>query len=237
MAQLGSRLFFYSMDDRPAATDADLLATDVGESYRERLDRCRRHVGRLLSEVFEANGSVRGVKWDAAGDPSVVRQWLSRLARLVAAGRSEPSRDGDDSPGSYEAPHRAYAVLGNLARGHAFLYGRHQLADADLPLVTRVAVSSLPQRLARVFRELVVNGGEPLTVAEVKTAIGVRDSETATRAMRDLVTRGIAWMDESGQGSPTTLRLADLWAWCGEPDFRALLVPPATLPENRGVCA
>src|SRR5215470_1536712 len=111
MAQLGSRLFFYSMDDRPAATDADLLATDVGESYRERLDRCRRHVGRLLSEVFEANGSVRGVKWDAAGDPSVVRQWLSRLARLVAAGRSEPSRDGDDSPGSYEAPHRAYAVL------------------------------------------------------------------------------------------------------------------------------
>src|SRR5262245_44293028 len=52
MAQLGSRLFFFSMDDRPAATDADLMRAEEGTSYRDRLARCREQVGRVLLDVF-----------------------------------------------------------------------------------------------------------------------------------------------------------------------------------------
>src|SRR5262245_15805692 len=188
MAQLGSRLFFYSMDAHPPATDEDLLNDDEGASYRERVERCRVQVGRVIEEMFSECGGPRGVEWNKNADPKPVRNWLARLARLVAAARSVPPAESDGGPGSQEDPRRAYAVLGNLARGHALVNGRRQLTDADLPPVARVAVSSLPHRLARVFLGLVGNGGEPLTIAEAQAALGVRDAETARRAMHDLAT-------------------------------------------------
>ena len=45
MAQLGSRLFFYQMDNRAEPTADDLGALDEERPYLERLECCRSAVG------------------------------------------------------------------------------------------------------------------------------------------------------------------------------------------------
>jgi hypothetical protein len=193
MAQLGSRLFFLVMDSGAEVTPQDLLESDDGPSYLERLTACKSAVHPFLTALFKADGGVRGVKWTTADDPKPVREWIARLATILAAMRSEPQREGDPdegrtglTPAKREQPRRAYAVLRNLARGRALTYGRRQLAEGDLPMVARVVVSSMPGEAARVFPALVQAGQEGLTVSQVRQALGVRHPETARGVMEDL---------------------------------------------------
>src|SRR2546427_2640168 len=151
MAQLGSRLFFLLMDSEVEITVEDLVASESAVPYKTKLERVRAVLQPFLSALFQVHGGVRGVTWDSRSDPYEIKEWIARIASLVAAMRSEPVREGDPdrgrveySPAKKEQPRRAYAVLGNLARGHALVNGRPQLTKEDLPPLARVVFSSMP---------------------------------------------------------------------------------------------
>lgn len=236
MAQLGSRLFFFGMDDRADCTVDDLVASDQELPYRRRMERCRKVVQGFLTELFTSLGGVRGVMWDTAADPESVRQRIAQLAYILAAMRSEPVREGGVevyAPGKRELPRRAYAVLSNLGRGHALVHGRRQLSEDDLPFLAHVVVSSMPTERSRVFVALVLNGGEPLSVSEVQSALGVRHPDTARRVMADLDRLGVAELVKGVGTRPDCLQFRPEWQWCSSPELAAMLL--AT--KNRGVCA
>src|SRR5262249_11361820 len=85
-------------------------------------------------------GGVRGVEWDHSQDDRTILKGIARWATALSAMRSEPAREPDPQrsgfgaeymPARTEQPRRAYAVLYNLARGHALLYGRARLTTDD----------------------------------------------------------------------------------------------------------
>jgi hypothetical protein len=68
-------------------------------------------------------------------------------------------------------------------------------------------------KAAKVFTAL-VRKGEPRTVAEVQTALGVKSLETARSAMDDLGASGIMDYVEAGPGKAATLRFkSPEWEW------------------------
>jgi hypothetical protein len=236
MAQLGSRLFFYAMDDGDEISVDDLVQSDHDDSYRHRREQCRKAVHRFLTGLVESIGGVRSVSWQASADPEPVRRRIAELAQALATMRSEPTREGKEgetfTAAKRERPHRAYAILSNLARGHALIKGRRQLTEDDLPLIAHGTVSSMPPERGRVFTAVVLNGGEPLSISEVKAALRVRHSETARRVMEDLDRLGVMEVVKGSGSSPYQLRFRRGWEWCGSPEFASLLL--AT--KNRGVC-
>jgi hypothetical protein len=146
--------------------------------------------------------------------------------------RSEPVWEGDPAwgsvgytPAKQEQPQRAYAVLGTLARGHALVHGRTQLTHEDLPLVARVAVSTMPSECGRVFTALVPR--KELAVAEVQAALKVKHPETARKVMEDLDRRGIMEFIQEGQGRTARLVFRSEWRWCTTPEFQTMLLGPA----------
>ncbi len=103
-----------------------------------------------------------------------VERRIAALAKLLAALRSRAAdwREDTYTPASTESPLRAFAVLTNLASGHALVHGRKYLTMEDFPMVAKTALSSIPDRFTRVFTALVKAGGT-LTTEQVRAALRV----------------------------------------------------------------
>jgi hypothetical protein len=143
--------------------------------------------------------------------------------------RSEPVKENDAGwgmpeyrPPRQEQPKRAYAVFHNLARGHALVHGRQELAYEDLPLVAQVAVSSMPSKCALLFPALVQQ--KEMTVSQVQMVLGVQHHATAQHVMEDLNRRGVMEYIKGGVGQATLMRFRSDWEWCTSPEFRAILL-------------
>jgi hypothetical protein len=175
----------------------------------------------FLSSLFERHNGVRGVHWDTANDSETVLTKIAQCASLLAVMRT-PIEEGDVPP-QPESPHRANAVLYNLARGHALVSRRTALSDEDLPVISRVMLSSMPVRRRKVFVALAKKAGQALTAKEVQLAMG-KTQHTAEGVMRDLHSLGVMKFKEHGQGKASTLTFSPEWAWCLSPDFTSLLV-------------
>jgi hypothetical protein len=130
-----------------------------------------------------------------------------------------------------EAPWRAFHVLLNVARGHALVAGRRHLTEADLPVVARIAISSMPTDMRKVLSALVHDGDGMVSVEDARAVSGVSHPETARRMLRAACDRGLGWFDESGPGTRAIFCFRPEWAWCGSPTFRDLLAgEPVTNP-------
>ena len=242
MGQLGSRLFFCVMgDDGEEVTVEMLVKSEEQGDYSERLDACKKVVAAFLGDLFKRHGGIRSVHWDTRKDPADVKEEIARLAKLLATVRSEPTREANPVhdhhgyvPAKLEKPWRAHAVLRNLARGHALVHGRTELAHDDLPPIATVTVASMPPALGRIFRALVEKLGWSLNVAECTAALDVQHPETARKVMEELDRRGVATYERLGPGLPGTLTFHPRWSWCGTEAFAALLRGAPV--KNPGVC-
>jgi hypothetical protein len=121
-----------------------------------------------------------------------------------------------------EHPHRAFAVLNNLARGRALVYGRNSLTVEDLPMIARVTLSSMPGWCARIFKAL-VTGGAPLMVADVQRLLGVKNAITARIRMERLDRTRIMAYREEGPGKAATLEFRPEYRWCVSNEVREWL--------------
>ena len=94
MAQLGSRLFFLTMEAKQAATTEALVAALQGTPYKEQLGICQRYVTEFFSphkgrcpEHGQDGCPARSVQWNKEKDSGAVLVWIARMAELVAAMR------------------------------------------------------------------------------------------------------------------------------------------------------
>jgi hypothetical protein len=242
MGQLGSRLFFYVMgDDAEEVTVEMLVDSEDHGDYSARLAACKRVVEAFLKGLFTRHGGIRSVGWDSKKDPALIKEAIPRLATLLAEIRSEPTREANPDhdhhgyvPAKQEKPWRAHAVLRNLARGHALVNGRTELAFDDLPGIASVAVASMPPALGRVFSALVQKAGKALSVAECRAALGVQHPETARKVMQELDHRGVASYERPSPGLPATITFRARWSWCATEEFAALLRGAPI--KNPGLC-
>ena len=170
--------------------------------------------------------------WNAQDDPKEVLTRIAQCATLLAVLRTPIPKDASMTP-QPESPLRANAVLYNLARGHALVHGRTHLSVEDLPMVARVAISSMPQEPRKVLLALARNEGQPLTVKQVENSrVGSR--HTAERVMQALDQLGVMKYEKQGTGKASRLSIRPEWAWCMAQDFRALLLEGQP-GKNRGM--
>ncbi len=233
MAQLGSRLFFLLMEAEAGPTIDDLVsALNQEVSYQEGLDECKQVVHQYLDSLFTHCDGVRGVQWKAQDNPRDVLEGIAQCATLLATLRTHWDRN-EDTPPQPESPHRANAVLYNLARGRALVYGRTELAMDDLTMIAQVTLSSIPAERRAVLRAMAKEDGEPLTVDQVQGATEV-SRHTAERYMHDLDRLGVMTFWNDGGNTPYFLSIRPEWAWCMAKDFAPLLLGTATWQKSGG---
>jgi len=235
MGQLGSRLIFYRTSEKSKEVSvSDLLEDSAGLAYIKRLALCRESVQAFLTQLLAPG--ARGVTWPAV-DPELVRKWIAQLAVAVAMTRSTPgssTMNGDYIEAQRELPLRIHAILTNFARGHALVHGRTQLAEADLPVVAKVAFDSMPAGIGPVFAARVRKGSR-LTTADVKAALGIVADDPARRVMQDMNWRGVMVLES--EGPPPKPAYLDFlsgpkWTWTTDPALKSWLMGGIATPSK-----
>lgn len=233
MAQLGSRMFFLLLDTRGVTTSRDTLEDLVSFLHAEvpysvRVQECKHDVGEFLTHLFAHYQGPRQVEWDQRTNPSSVLKVIGRFAMLLADMRTPYE---SESKPSHEAPHRANAILYNLARGRALIHGRSVLTEADLPMVAQVALSSMPSHRRALWIAMTQNQAQPLTVKQVSTALEVSPN-TAQERMQEMAWLGPMVFDSPGQGKASTLSVHPDWVWFVTGEGGQLLLGPTS--QNSG---
>jgi hypothetical protein len=241
MGKLGSRIVTWKMPSTREVTVEDLLSIYEQPEYLERLTQCVAGVSAYLAWLFEcpieggATCKVRDVSWKHEKDSKSVLRWIARAALLMARMRSEPAfePDPDDEidpwgnkrrerefiPGRQEGPHRFQSLLREVAQGHALVYGRRQLSTADLPVVVKVALSSMPAQYATVFlalaeRAVGADGPVEIDTAQVQTALRAQHPGTARKLMERLGQYGVLEFIRGTPGGSCVLKPWKDWEWC-----------------------
>jgi predicted transcriptional regulator len=226
MGTLGSRLFFLALHSNAKSHD-ELIAQNRGTARREKEQACREATNSLLRTLWAANPA--GVEWNKDGDPEDCLHVIARCAELLAALRgaiqvwpSEHDTSMNHNVPVIEQPDRINCLLYNLARGHALLRGRTQLATADLAPVLEMTFDSAPTIRSKVFRGLLEQGGTMKTSHVEKL---LRCSKpTALKEMEALAVLGVADKTEADAeyGRPEhELRLAEKFEWFATDERKA----------------
>ena len=153
--------------------------------------------------------------------PSAIKG-IAQCAKLLAVMRT-PGNQLIGTPPQPESPHRANAVLYNLARGRALVYGRTELSLEELPMIAQVALSSIPVHRTAVLVAMARNNGEPLCVKQVEEATGV-SRHTAEMYMEEMDWLRVMKFDKEGVGKPSQLSIRPEWDWCMSASFAPLLL-------------
>ena len=228
MAQLGSRMFFLVMDAVAAPTVDELVTAHTQPvPFKEGLKQCQEAVQRFLESLFTQHDGVCKVRWNTTENPLKVLEGIARCATLLALMRTPYDAA---IPAQPESPHRANAVLYNLARGHALICGRSQLTADDLPMIAKIALSSMPERRRAVLLAFAENEGKPLNVSHIQKTAGV-SRHTAEQYMGEMQWLGLATFEAEGTGNASHLALNQEWAWCMGEEFLPLVLD---LAEIRG---
>jgi predicted RNA-binding Zn-ribbon protein involved in translation (DUF1610 family) len=219
-------------EPKPQKTLVEMMASRA--SYGEKLGACRLAVSSFVNELFQKHG-VKSVAWNRNGDSRELLRTIARFGNLVRRLRGTIATwgEGDHTPPIIEYPPRLVMLLYDLARGHAIVHGRQQLAREDIDLVVRVALSSMPDARRRVFRELM--GEEVLETSDVMRILKVT-RPTALKVMRTLGALGAVQIDEEKEDEATTkveISLLPQDKWLLHEDFSTTDMP--SHPQRRKI--
>ena len=157
--RMGTRWLHYHLPDRSLSVEAqaqEMLQND----FAERVKSAKGAVTEFFNGLWEWCGKERGVIWPNNDNQDTARA-IVRLANTVALWRSQVSAAGTDTGYALvqkENPARVRDSLWAIARGHALLRGSKAVGPEDLPLVTWLAVSTMPADRRAILRQLVSDG-------------------------------------------------------------------------------
>lgn len=168
MGNFGSRLFFLGIDSTEKNED-ELVNQLKNSTCRDKEKQCRVATKDFISTIFSEYPN--GVNWEHSKEDSKCMKIIARAAKLLACLRApiniwkEFNSDNtvDHSIPIKEMPDRINQLLYNLARGHALVCERRQIAMDDIKTVLEVTFSSAPAQRVKAFKALLENNGELIT--------------------------------------------------------------------------
>lgn len=231
MGNLGSRLFFLNMHTQEKSED-ELAEQIVNESHKVKELNCRLATQNLLLTLWAENPD--GISWEKEQDPLELRKMISKCAKLLAKLRGvinvwkDRSADGEEyehnSP-VIEKPDRLNQWFYNLARGHAVVAGRRNIAIQDIKFVIALTLDSCPPERSKLFRELLQNHGN-LTTDQVMEKMNW-SRPTALKHMKALSILGITKAfepphDGMGRRTPDEITLIQEFRWFLSEEFEEI---------------
>ena len=234
MGKLGSRFLFYQM---PVETDSEIQIDRLTKSllnecsFDARVELCASNVRRFLADFWDCHGGVRGVTWDRKKDDPTIINYIVRMAQFVAIARSEVNVWTESGTREYnfnqpiiEQPERLATLLLNLARAHAQLHGRDGITGLDMPLVTKVALSSMPDDRRGAIEILLQETETPKGTAksaEIEKQLKV-SRPTAIVIMKRLGVLGLVDLIEGAGTEGNTINLLQRFHWLLSDEFDEL---------------
>lgn len=196
MAQLGTRLFFYSTDSkRPKAEDYANFIKGKTTPHHEAKQKCTEATGSFLSKLFNTYpirstlSSVIKISDGHANQIGLLCEALSLLRGSVSI--AEGVANDEDRFGSPAIEHgwRAAQVLSVLAKSSALVRGTSHVEQEDLDFIQHVCLSSMPEYRRKVFEGVLrLNGtGQASDIARI---IGMA-KKTAIHYLKELHTLGV----------------------------------------------
>ena len=120
-----------------------------------------------------------------------------------------------------ERGQRAIRQLANIALGHAFSSGKSFINMEDIPLVTKIVLSTAPVERCRLFDQLLNHTNARLTTKEFAELRGVHP-DTARRTMTELKIVGLVniYKNDTHEKDTWEIQLKDEFDWFLTDDFR-----------------
>lgn len=216
MSQLGTRLLFYEVPS-VGPNEEQLLAYAQKDEVDTAEKECQKAVNEFLVKFFRTH-TIASVEPNSIEFSKDRLFELVRWANFLVAGRTEVNfeRDGTNwepiAAMPAEGPWKVVDYFKVLARGHALLHGRTEIASDDLELVGQVALSSIPGHLRPIIRKLrevySVNTGAVESLCRVT-------SPTARSYLKQLELLGIVELVKGASSTclPDTATLAPPYRW------------------------
>lgn len=214
MGNLGSRIFFLSINSK-GKSEEDLAVQIADQSYKEKERTCRIATRDFLYGLWNTYPS--GVDWNRKGDDAGLTTIIARCAKLLASLRGVINVWQDDFNNEFkygipviERPDRLNQLFYNLARGHALVSGRTQIAEEDLRAIVELCVDGAPSGRAKLFRKLVEHGGNMAT-SEIERELNC-SKPTALKEMKTLQILGVCSLRED-TGGDNEISLSEDFKW------------------------
>lgn len=236
MGNLGPKIHFLRLPWRDR-TEKELIQQTMEGRFQSDHDAIEQALYDYL-KWFEACPIMNGknglpkVTWDTSKNDYKAVKLIARLAKLLSHLRGAvdtwytTGSQGSDYAYDYrsiEEADRANRMLTNLARGHALSQGRTHITMDDIPLLTKVVLSTAPMERVAVFELLLKNGGS-LDVNTISDELRVSEP-TARRTMTELFALGLVDRHKESDFYNSNLRIdiVEQFRWCLGRDFRHLL--------------
>lgn len=238
LAGLGFKLYFYRLPYKEK-TEHELLQ-QMHESFSKKKADIEAALYDYLTWfeigpnlILDESSGLRKMRLNTDKKDDVeAEKWIIKLANLLKHLRliaktwaMEDSGTGQGSNYGYsvtqsEAPDRAIEVLRNLSRGHALLTGRNYITTEDIPIVTKVVLSTANIDKVGVLRVLLEYGGT-ISSVQIEKALNV-SRPTAHRNMVELKAIGLVeeFLQVDGKNWVKYIRLKDEFRWLLGKDFQ-----------------
>ena len=214
MGNLGSRIFFLSINSQKKSA-SELAAQVVDLSYKEKEKKCRMATRDFLYTLW--NAYPNGIDWNKRSDDTKLLTIIARCAMLLASLRGVINVWQDDFNNEFkygtpvvERPDRINQLFYNLARGHALVSGRIQIAQEDLGGIIELCVDGAPSGRAKLFRKLIENGGT-MTTSLIERELNC-SKPTALKEMKTLQILGVCSQRE-GVSQDNEITLLEDFKW------------------------
>jgi len=181
MAQLGTRLLFYTTDRKHKTID-ELMAFAKQDDHNKREVECRRVVNDFLVALFTK------YKPNSTGSSEInfTDNLLRKLVVAVKVMAIMRSSLNNDMSLRKENEERAIIVLKNIVRGSALIHGRDFVDDYDIRQIQHICLSTMPRSREMVLRAL-LNYGGCCTTTDVVNITGM--SAPYARKIMELMSR------------------------------------------------
>ena len=202
LGKLGSRWVFMNVEDDGVGEEQLVDMMVDNEGYHRKVETCRLWVSSFLYNLWQQNGGFGGTTWANSSDPRELLGIIARLGQLVTRLRGnvsvwEAGGEYDHTPATKEGPRRITQLLVTIARGYELLYGRSQLEQGGIGLVTKIGLSSMPDDRRKVFKALLETGEIDTTAVAEQLSCS---RHTALKVMETLVALGAADRSETEVG-------------------------------------
>jgi len=221
MATLGTKIYFLHVPETIWSSDQQ-LQWFIEDTYHVRMEKAQKATAEFLLYLKEQTP----IKWIKKNDPIDVLKVIQNLSWMLARLRGKvnvATKTVFDEMGRervavhttpvIEDPMRAFIMLHTLAAGHAFIRGRRQLSEEDIPYIIEVALSSAPKDRVEAFKALLRNGG--VLTSNRLMQVTRCSRHTAIRAIKTLSILRLAQdIGETISGREITAHIRKDMRWC-----------------------
>lgn len=221
MATLGTKIYFLHVPETKWSKK-QRIEWFLEDTYEGRMVKAAEATAEFLLYLKDQTP----IKWNKKRDPIEVLEFIEDLGQLVARlrGKVNVATKTDFNEMGHkqvtvhttpiiEDPMRAFIMLHTLATGHAFVRGRRQLGEEDIPYLIEVALSSAPKDRVEAFKALLRNGGR-LTSTDLMELTRC-SRHTAIRALKTLsILRLVQPISDTISGREIVAVIRKDMQWC-----------------------